>query len=213
MSEPASEAPKPAEETAKSPAETPKPEECASMCHKHKCFRKAPKTHKAPKPASEGTLEEDSPEDEEEEVEKIVVAIPIFKNVTALDFVGPYEVLHLLPNVKVVFVSHSRDLYAADLGMLSFHSTATFDEVPSPDIIVVPGGGGTHDLLTDAPLLDWIRKVNALITELIFKEKMHFRIEQAQKLVNWDLLVCFLGNVRQTRRACSQPQCARDHCC
>jgi putative intracellular protease/amidase len=137
------------------------------MCHKHKCFPKVRPKH--PKPAPEGAPEEASSEEDEDDEEKIVVAIPIFKNVTALDFVGPYEVLHLLPNVKVLFVSHSRDLYSADLAMLSFHSTATFDEVPSPDIIVVPGGGGTHDLLTDAPLLDWIRKVSALITELIFR--------------------------------------------
>lgn len=154
------EAPTPAAETAQPPAATPKPEECASMCHKHKCFPKVrPKRH-APESAPE--------EEDEDDEEKILVAIPIFKNVTALDFVGPYEVLHLLPNVKVLFISHSRDLYSADLAMLSFHSTATFDEVPSPDIIVVPGGGGTHDLLTDAPLLDWIRKVTVLITELIF---------------------------------------------
>lgn len=105
-------------------------------------------------------------EEEKEEEYSLQVAIPIFKNVTALDFVGPYEVLHLLPHVKVVFVSHARDSYMADLGMLSFHATATFDEIPEPDIIVVPGGGGVNDLLTDAPLLDWIRKVIAVITEL-----------------------------------------------
>lgn len=104
--------------------------------------------------------EEEEEESEEEEV-FLQVAIPIFKNVTALDFVGPYEVLHLLPQVKVVFVSHAKDSVMTDqVGMLSFHATATFDEVPNPDIIVVPGGGGVTVLLTDAPLLDWIRKVN-----------------------------------------------------
>jgi hypothetical protein len=86
------------------------------------------------------------------------VAIPIFKNVAALDFVGPYEPLHVLPNVNVVFVSHSKGLYAADGGMLSIEATATFDEMPSPDIVVVPGGG-TNALMADKPILDWIRKV------------------------------------------------------
>ena len=56
------------------------------------------------------------------------VAIPIFKDMTALDLVGPYEVLNGLPNVTVVFVSHSVGLYAAD-GTLSFQATASFDEV------------------------------------------------------------------------------------
>lgn len=154
----AGEAPKPAVAAPEPVVETPNTVECASMCHKHKCFAK-PRKRPSRKP-SKLALEEDAPEDEDEEG-RIVVAIPIFKNVTALDFVGPYEVLHLLPKVKVLFVSHARDLYPADLGMLSFHSTATFDEVPSPQIIVVPGGGGTHELLTDAPLLDWLRKANA----------------------------------------------------
>jgi len=90
------------------------------------------------------------------------VAIPIFDNVTALDFVGPYEPLHVLPNVKVVFVSHRKGLFTADGGMLSIQATATFDEVPSPDIIVVPGGYGTNALMADKPILDWIRKVRAL---------------------------------------------------
>lgn len=88
------------------------------------------------------------------------VAIPIFKDVTALDFVGPYEPLHVLPNVNVVFVSHSKGLYAADGGMLSIEATATFDEVPGPDIVVVPGGDVTKAAMADKPLLDWIRKAH-----------------------------------------------------
>lgn len=88
------------------------------------------------------------------------VAIPIFKDVTALDFVGPYEPLQVLPNVNVVFVSHSKGLYAADGGMLSIEATATFDEVPGPDIVVVPGGDVTKAAMADKPLLDWIRKAH-----------------------------------------------------
>lgn len=87
------------------------------------------------------------------------VAIPIFKGVTALDFVGPYEPLHVLPNVNIVFVSHSKGLCSAEQGMLSFQATATFDEIPSPDVIIVPGGKGTNAMMTDIPLIDWLRKV------------------------------------------------------
>lgn len=56
------------------------------------------------------------------------VAMPIFKAMTALDFVGPYEVLNCLPNVKVVLVSHSVGLYT-DLGTLTVQATASFDQV------------------------------------------------------------------------------------
>jgi len=113
-----------------------------------------------PEATIEAPLEEEEEEEEEEE-DYSQVAILIFKTMTALDFVGPYEVLHLLPHVKVMFVSHTKDWYTADLGMLSFHASATFDGVPDPDIIVVPGGGGVNDLLTDAALLDWIRMLNS----------------------------------------------------
>lgn len=57
------------------------------------------------------------------------VAIPIFKDMTALDLVGPYEALQALPTVTVVFVSHSVGLYAAGRGMLSIQATASLDEV------------------------------------------------------------------------------------
>lgn len=82
----------------------------------------------------------------------MLVAIPIFTNVTALDFVGPYEVLHLVPNVKVVLVSHKRGSYSAELGTISFLATATFDEVPSPDVILVPGGAGATAVCTGSSL-------------------------------------------------------------
>lgn len=87
------------------------------------------------------------------------VAMPIFKAMTALDFVGPYEVLNCLPNVKVVFVSHSVGLYT-DLGTLTVQATASFDQVPKPDIVVVPGGVGTRALLEDEAILQWLRKVH-----------------------------------------------------
>jgi len=87
------------------------------------------------------------------------VAMPIFKAMTALDFVGPYEVLNCLPNVKVVLVSHSVGLYT-DLGTLTVQATASFDQVPKPDIVVVPGGVGTRALLEDEAILQWLRKVH-----------------------------------------------------
>ncbi|CAK9234531.1 unnamed protein product [Sphagnum jensenii] len=87
------------------------------------------------------------------------VAMPIFKGVTTLDFVGPYEVLNCLPNVKVVFVSHSAGLYT-DFGTLSIQATASFDQVPKPDIVVVPGGIGTLALMEDETFLQWLRKVH-----------------------------------------------------
>ncbi|KAG6546427.1 hypothetical protein Mapa_011975 [Marchantia paleacea] len=95
-----------------------------------------------------------------EESKKLVLAIPIFNGITVLDAVGPYECLHVLPNVAVVFVSHQAGPYKATLGYLSLSATHSFDEVPHPDIIIVPGGPGIMLLLDDKPFLDWIRKAH-----------------------------------------------------
>lgn len=85
------------------------------------------------------------------------VAITLFPRVTALDFVGPYEVLQRIPSIDVVFVGHRRGEVRTDNGMLGLSCDATFDEVTSPDVLLVPGGVGTRELMTDEPVLDWVR--------------------------------------------------------
>ncbi|CAM6012318.1 unnamed protein product [Sphagnum balticum] len=88
------------------------------------------------------------------------VAILIFKGVTALDFVGPYDVLSFLPNVKVVFVSHTAGELYKDVGTFTIQATASFDQVPNPDIVVVPGGMGTDALMGDKTILQWLCKAH-----------------------------------------------------
>ncbi|MCV7384065.1 DJ-1/PfpI family protein [Mycolicibacter longobardus] len=88
-------------------------------------------------------------------------AIPLFGRFTALDAVGPYEVLQRIPDIDVVFVGHQRGEVRSDNGMLGLSCDARFDELPRPDIVVVPGGIGTRVLLDDEALLDWLRKAHA----------------------------------------------------
>lgn len=70
---------------------------------------------------------------------------------------GPYEVLQRIPSIDVVFVGHRRGEVRTDNGMLGLSCDATFDEVTSPDVLLVPGGVGTRELMTDEPVLDWVR--------------------------------------------------------
>ena len=72
-----------------------------------------------------------------------LVAVPLFPRVTALDAVGPYEVLQRVPSVEVVFIGHRRGEVRTENGMLGLSCDATFDEVTSPDVVVFPGGIGT----------------------------------------------------------------------
>lgn len=88
------------------------------------------------------------------------VAIPLFPRFTALDAVGPYEVLQRIPDAKVIFVGHRRGEVRSDNGMLGLLCDARFDEVTEPDVLVVPGGIGTRTLLDDAELLDWVRNAH-----------------------------------------------------
>ncbi len=85
------------------------------------------------------------------------IAVALFDQVTALDAIGPYEVLQRLPGARLCFVGHNKGEVRTDNGFLGLTIDYTFDEVPSPDIVLVPGGIGTRALVHDAPILDWIR--------------------------------------------------------
>ena len=88
------------------------------------------------------------------------IAIALFPRNTALDAVGPYEVLQRVPSLDVVFVGHRRGEVRTDTGMLGLMCDATFAEVSRPDVLVVPGGVGTRALIRDEPMLDWVREVH-----------------------------------------------------
>jgi putative intracellular protease/amidase len=85
------------------------------------------------------------------------IAIPIFDGITALDAVGPYEVLSRLPGARVSFLAASEGPKRTDNGMLALTADATLDELPRPEVILVPGGMGTRPLMKDEPTLGWLR--------------------------------------------------------
>jgi putative intracellular protease/amidase len=89
------------------------------------------------------------------------VAIPLFPQFTALDGVGPYEVLQRVPSIDVVFIGHQRGEFRSENGMLGLTADATFDDVTEPDVIVFPGGVGTRPLQHDERVLEWVRHAHA----------------------------------------------------
>jgi transcriptional regulator GlxA family with amidase domain len=92
-----------------------------------------------------------------------LVAIPLFDRFTALDAVGPYEVLQRIPSIDVVFAGHRRGEVRTENGMLGVTCDATFDEVGAPDVVVVPGGIGTRRLIRDAggdAIRAWLQSVH-----------------------------------------------------
>lgn len=93
--------------------------------------------------------------------DRVHVAIPLFPRFTALDAVGPYEVLQRVPTIDITFLGHARGEVRSENGTLALTADATFEEVPEPDVIVFPGGVGTRPLEHDERILDWVRHAHA----------------------------------------------------
>lgn len=89
------------------------------------------------------------------------IAIPLFPRFTALDGIGPYEVLQRIPGLDVVFIGHERGEVRSENGFLGVTRDATFEEMSTPDIVVFPGGVGTRPLMHDERVLDWVRTAHA----------------------------------------------------
>jgi putative intracellular protease/amidase len=92
------------------------------------------------------------------------VAIPLFPRFTALDAIGPYEVLQRVPSIDVTFVGHQRGEVRSDNGMLGITIDATFEDLVNPDVIVFPGGVGTRPLVHDERVHAWVRTAHESTT-------------------------------------------------
>ncbi|MEV1286155.1 DJ-1/PfpI family protein [Micromonospora sp. NPDC049679] len=92
------------------------------------------------------------------------IAILLFDRFTALDAIGPNEVLTRLPGAETVFVGERVGPVRTDLGSLALPAQATLDEVTRPDIVVVPGGPGQQAHMADGPIHEWLRAVDTTTT-------------------------------------------------
>jgi transcriptional regulator GlxA family with amidase domain len=80
---------------------------------------------------------------------------------TALDAIGPYEVLQA-PGVgiDVRFVAREKGMKRTDFGRLGLQADYTLDETPRPDILLVPGTAYPEAVMGDPVVLDWIAQVH-----------------------------------------------------
>jgi transcriptional regulator GlxA family with amidase domain len=92
------------------------------------------------------------------------IAILIFDRLTALDAVGPYEVLSRLPDAELTFVAQEPGPKRTDTGRLALLADATLEELPHPDVVLVPGGPGQAALMEDGPVHEWLRGAHARST-------------------------------------------------
>ncbi len=93
----------------------------------------------------------------------ISVAFLLFPNVTQLDLTGPAQVLSRLGNTRIDLVWKTRDPVMTDAGF-AILPTATFADVPHPDILCVPGGFGVNGVIADDAAIDWVAAAGATAT-------------------------------------------------
>lgn len=88
------------------------------------------------------------------------ITIMLYEQMTALDVMGPYEVLSRLPEAEVTFVAKKKGLVKNDIGSLGIEAHKSIDEVDSTDIFLVGGGPGDPAVREDAEQLEWVRKMD-----------------------------------------------------
>jgi transcriptional regulator GlxA family with amidase domain len=88
------------------------------------------------------------------------IAYLLYDRFTALDIIGPHDVLNSVPGNESIFVAEEPGPVRNESDTLSLVADASIDEVRSPDIVVVPGGFGNRVLLEHEPLHEWIRTVH-----------------------------------------------------
>jgi transcriptional regulator GlxA family with amidase domain len=83
-------------------------------------------------------------------------AFVLYPDMTALDIVGPYEIISRWPDADVHFLARSLEPVRCDEGLtlVPTHTPATLSD---PELIVVPGSGKPVQVLSDQVLIDWLR--------------------------------------------------------
>ncbi|HEU5252374.1 MAG TPA: DJ-1/PfpI family protein [Solirubrobacterales bacterium] len=88
------------------------------------------------------------------------IAILLYEGFTALDAIGPYEVLRSAPGWEVEFVAKQRGEVRTDSGAVGLTADRSLEEVGTPEIVLVPGGMGTRKTMEDEEILSWLRRVD-----------------------------------------------------
>lgn len=88
------------------------------------------------------------------------ISVVLYDRFTALDCVGPYEILSRMPGARLRFLAKKAGPVTTDTGMLTVVAEAALKDFPKPDILLVPGGPGDEAALADAEITDWIARAH-----------------------------------------------------
>ncbi|WP_027584147.1 DJ-1/PfpI family protein [Bradyrhizobium sp. Ai1a-2] len=85
------------------------------------------------------------------------IGLLVFPKVTQLDLTGPLQVFSSVPGAKVHLVWKRIEPVPSDTA-LALMPTISFADCPQLDVICVPGGMGTDDMVNDEEMLAFLRK-------------------------------------------------------
>jgi len=93
------------------------------------------------------------------------IAIGLYPEFTSLDAMGPYQVLQHVPDAELVLCAERTGILTDDKGLLRLEIERTFDDVPRPDVLLVPGGYITRSIAVEGnPVVGWIRAAHPTTT-------------------------------------------------
>lgn len=84
------------------------------------------------------------------------IVIALYDRFTALDAVGPHQVLAHVPGAEIIFASERARSVSDETGTLTLVADAAFADVPAPDVLLIPGGPGQSAQMSDGPLRAWL---------------------------------------------------------
>jgi transcriptional regulator GlxA family with amidase domain len=95
----------------------------------------------------------------------VQIAIALYPGFTALDAIGPYQVFANMPDVELVLCAQQAGPLADENELLHLEVEHTFDDVPAPDVLLVPGGLVTRRIASEGgPIVDWVRAAHPRTT-------------------------------------------------
>ena len=92
------------------------------------------------------------------------IAILLYEGVTALDAIGPYEVLAAMPDANVHFVAKKPGVITTHAGVPGLHADMALSDMPAPDIFLLPGCPDPSHVAGDAETISWIQQAHATST-------------------------------------------------
>lgn len=88
------------------------------------------------------------------------IVFPLYPDFTALDAIGPYEVLSRLPGAEVVFAAVEPGPVTADSGALTLLAETALADITDCDVVVVPGGPGCVRACHDPAYTGWLAEIH-----------------------------------------------------